>query len=177
MKVSMVSNNVSNNNSNVHFKGLIQGLGNAIIVQDDKISPKSIKLVKALDDYIERAWKAIRNGDLTLCSIPNKKNTVFIKPVYTQKEPSVLFEVDNGKFIERILINRKKPTNFRYEKTIDTEHGSATLKTYNSSVENDYDLNNHVNSIIEKTIPNVLPRRVYLEHFDAEAYKHYHDYP
>ena len=72
MKVSAISNNTYENKSNVHFNGIIQGIGNAIVVQDDKISPKSIKLVKALDDYMEsmvaeKSPKQLFNKNIGFC--------------------------------------------------------------------------------------------------------------
>lgn len=176
----MVSNNINSNKSNVHFNGLVQGLNNAIIIQDEKISSKSIKLVKALDDFIERTWKDIIKGkkikeDPIFISKPDKNTIVSIRPVYTQRYPAVLFEVDNGKYFENILVNRKKPSNFRYEKVILTDHGSATLKTYNSQLENNDEINKKVNNILENSIDPVLPHNVFLEHFDLEAFKNGHE--
>jgi hypothetical protein len=180
MKVSMVSNNAYNSKSNVHFKGIVQGLNNAIVVQDEKISSKAIKLVKALDDLIERTWKDIKNknniSDSPLYMSKTDKDTiVVIRPVYTQKYPAVLFEVNNKKYFENILVNRKKPSNFRYEKGILTDHGSATLKTYNSLLEDDDKINTKVNNILENSIDKVLPHHVFLEHFDIEAFKNGHE--
>ena len=169
----------SNSYSNVRFTGSISGLNNAIIVNDDKLGPKAIKLIHALDDQIERAWKDIKTGKLVqespfFVSQADKK-WVTVRPVYTQKYPAVLFEVEDGKYFEKILVNRKKPSDFRYEKNVYTEHGSATLKTYNSAIENDYELNNHVDDIISKSVKDILHKNVYLEHFDIEAFKSDHD--
>ena len=87
----------------------------------------------------------------------------------------MLFEVEDGKYFEKILINRKKPSQFRYEKNVYTEHGSATLKTYNSEIENNYELNSHVDDIISKSVKDILYKKIYLEHFDIEAFINDHD--
>ena len=169
----------SNNSANIRFQGIISGLNNAIIVNDDKLGPKAMKLIHALDDQIERSWKEIKEGKLIkeapLYVSHADKKWVTVKPVYTQKYPAVLFEIEDGKYFEKILINRKKPSQFRYEKNVYTEHGSATLKTYNSEIENNYELNSHVDDIISKSVKDILYKKIYLEHFDIEAFKNDHD--
>ena len=139
------------------------------------LSNKSLKLMAALDTYIDKTWKGIKDGKINqlepFFARSDKGNILTIKPIYTQRYPAVLFEHDDGKCIQKILFNRERPVSYRYEKTVSTDHGSATLKSYVSNEDKTTPVDNYVDDIICSNLPQIIPNKILLEHFPKSAFK------
>ncbi len=125
---------------------------------------KAHKLVKRMDQFMEDQWAEIRNAHSGFYDLPyftlSGKNKEFatIKPVYQGHNKYILLEVTNDKNTERILINRKNPDLFRFERTVDTDYGSATTKSFNSEYQRNEELQERIGKYIEEYFPQILPR-------------------
>lgn len=143
--------------------------------QFSNLSNKSLRLMAALDAYIDKTWKGIKEGKIDQVEPffvrSDKGNVLTIKPVYTQSYPAVLFEHYDGKTTQRILFNREKPTNYRYEKTISTDHGSATLKSYVSNADKISPVDNYVDEIICSKLPQIIPNKILFEYFPKKSFR------
>ena len=134
----------------------------APVAIDSKLSLKAQGLIRRASTYLEDAWTAIRKGEL-LMEEPNfigftKNNEVVtLKPVYNGRN-SMLLEISKDKHIENIIIDRTKQDNFTYEKRVLTDHGSATLKSYNSKRDNNMLLEETINKKIELGLEAILPK-------------------
>ena len=81
---------------------------------------------------------------------------IFCRRFYQFKN-SILMEIeDNNNHIDRILINRQKPSDYTYERAVITPYGSASGKTYNSQKDNDSKIETRVNDYITKYFDKVL---------------------
>ena len=58
-------------------------------------------------------------------------------------------------------MNRDNPNNFRYEKVIKTDHGSATLKTYSSINGGNKEIDRFVNNIVENNLERILSNKMW----------------
>ena len=125
---------------------------------------KAHKLVKRMDQFMEDQWSEIRNAHSGFYDLPyftlTGKNKEFatIKPVYQGHNKYILLEVTNDKNTERILINRKNPDLFRFERTVDTDYGSATIKSFNSEHQRNEALEERIGKYVEEYFTQVLPR-------------------
>lgn len=145
-----------------------------------KLSRKSIKLMATLDEYIGELYAIAkkenrRNEDIKMPMIENKHGGVLtIKPVYTQQEPSILFSYHTNKGCENILFERKNPNNFRYEKTVYTDFGSATLKTFYSKLSSNHDIEGFVDKLIMEHVPKIFSTKQLSKYFTAAemVYRH-----
>lgn len=160
----------SNNNkfkSNINFT-----TQDAFAKIDNIVSNKTAKLVKRADDFIEDTWAEIRskNSHSRLTrpefKIKDKENVVILKPLYNTLNPSILLEKYGSKYIDRIIIERKNPNNFKYEKAIITPSGSATVKVYDSLRENDSDIVLKVDDLVAKYFPKFLQKVIFKESFN-----------
>ncbi len=142
--------------------------------QFSNLSNKSLRLMAALDTYIDKTWKGIKEGKISqkepLFVSLDKGDVLSIRPVYAQSYPAVLFEHYDGKTTQRILFNREKPTNYRYEKTISTDHGSATLKSYTSNADKISPVDNYVDTIICSRLPQIIPNKILFEYFPKKSF-------
>lgn len=159
------SSNKNQFKSNVNFTGTQDALAKV----DNIVSNKTIKLVKRADDFIEDTWAEIRNKSNRSkllrpeFKIKDKENDVILKPLYNTVNPSILLEKRGPKYIDRIIIERKNPNNFKYEKAVLTPSGSATLKMYDSLRENDPDVVLKVDDMVSKYFPKFLPKVTFKE--------------
>ena len=151
-----------------NFKG-IACYDNILVKDSGRISKKTAKLVIALNDYIDKEWKMIREskkiGSYPSFSSTNGKRTTFIKPIYSQKHPSIIIEHNDGPICKKILMDRSNPNNFRYEKTVETDHGSATLKSYDSRIANDKEINMEVDNILENALEDIFSTKLLRKYF------------
>lgn len=136
---------------------------------NDILSKKAKKLFAALNTQIEETWAAIKKGKTDLKEpafyLANRGKAISVKPVYGASKPMILMEVDDGKYTEKILFDRKNPQEFRYEKVVETDHGSATVKSFNSQVQEDMFITKSVNEMVEKYISKILTKNVVKDYF------------
>lgn len=88
-----------------------------------------------------------------------KERLITLKPVYQGLNNLLLLEVNSNKSVDRVFINRVKPRDFRYERAILTDHGSATVKSFNALTERNVEIEEKVNEYIEKYFPKILPSK------------------
>lgn len=143
-------------------KRLVEELANKSIEQmaEHGISLKADGLVKKVGYLIGEDWTKLRKSgnpmDTPVYRLVDKDNFVTIKPVYHQFKNSILMEIEDNNHIERILINRQKPSDYTYERAVITPYGSASGKTYNSQTGNDKKIESRVNDYINKYFGKVL---------------------
>lgn len=130
---------------------------------ETSLSPKAMNLIKRMSSHIDSAWSDIKKGKSFMDSpffriVDSKDNVVTVKPVYQGYRNLILMEVQNDKYIDRILIDRVKPRDFKYERAVVTEHGSATVKTFNGLKDHDAQTEAKVNEYIENYFTKVLPK-------------------
>lgn len=101
------------------------------------ITLKAEELVKKVGYLIGEDWEKIR-----------KAGDPMTAPVYRV--------ADNDNHIDRILINRQKPSDYTYERAVITPYGSASGKTYNSQKDNDSKIETRVNDYITKYFDKLL---------------------
>lgn len=168
-----ISNFYGQNYNSVNFKGLAS-FDNVLMVDRGKVSKKTAKLMAAVNDCIDKEWKnvkkqAFRDNPPTF-TYQNGKDVVAIKPVYSQRYPALLVEYDNGKIKQNILVDRSNPNNFRYEKTISTDHGSATLKTYDSRHSDNKEINSFVDNLLQNSFEKMTNTRILRQYFDNDEF-------
>lgn len=131
---------------------------------DTSLTLKSLNLIKKVNDLVDKTWIEIRKSGNRM-DFPKfhaadlKGNFVTLKPVYNGLEKKLLFEIENEKYIDRIFINRATPKDYRYERSVITDYGSATTKSFNALKEKDSAIEARVNGYIEKYFPKVLPAK------------------
>lgn len=166
-------NYYSNYNYFVPFKG-IASFDRVLVEDKGKISKRTVKLISALNNLIEEELVNIKKQKI-LDKTPSfnckmNKSSIFIKPVYSQNYPALLVEQHDWKIINSILIDRSNPNNFIYEKNILTDHGSATLKSYNSKIQNDPLINNTVDNLLSSSLEDILSVKILRKYFDDDKF-------
>lgn len=156
-----------------NFKGI--ACYDSILVKDrGKISKKTAKLVIALNEYIDNEWKIIRESNKLysspLFSSTNGKKSTFIKPIYNQKYPALLIEQIDGSICKRILLDRGNPNNFRFEKTVETDHGFATLRSYDSRIDNNKEINMDVDNILCNALEDIISTKLMRKFFADDEF-------
>ena len=161
--VSQTSMTGKSYTSVISKKKLLEGFANKSMEQfsDHGITLKAEGLVKKVGYLIGEDWTKLRKSgnpmDTPVYRVMDKDNFVTIKPVYHQFKNSILMEIeDNNNHIDRILINRQKPSDYTYERAVITPYGSASGKTYNSQKDNDSKIETRVNDYITKYFDKVL---------------------
>ncbi len=173
MQVNLYTNSFNNNrnyNKNICFKGAEDKL---ITESLETISTKSKKLVQCMNCHIDNVWAEIKSGKLMQKSpIFSAKNSsgdfLYVEPIYGVNHPSLLLESYDGKYTDRIVIDRKHPDNFRFERSVATEHGNAAIKTFDSHTGSDQEIEGIINKKIETFFPLIIPRRLLRENFGSE---------
>ena len=164
MKVSNIQNNNLYCANSVSFKAATN-FDRILPSNKGIISKKSVKLINELNSCIDKEWKDIKQGkkiaEKPIFQILDGKKHVTFEPVYAQKYPALLIDINDGKYNERILMNRDNPNNFRYEKMIKTDHGSATLKTYSSINGGNSEIDKFVNNIVENNLEKILSNKMW----------------
>lgn len=169
MQISTTYNNYSSKvnefKNNINFTGSEK----ALAAVDNVVAPKTIKLVKRADEFIEETWAEIRaKKHKSKITIPafrtrDKEVEVLLKPLYNTLKSSILFEARGPKYVDRIIIERQNPNNFRYEKAILTPTGSATIKMYDSRNERNQEIVDKVDNLVAKYFPKILPKVTFKE--------------
>lgn len=125
------------------------------------LTPKSVDLIKKMSHYIDDTWTDIKKGKNIMNSprytVSSNNKIITVKPVYQGLKQLILLEADDGKYLDRVLIDRVRPRDYRYERAIVTDHGSATIKTFNGLKEQNSKIEETVNDYIEKSFPKILP--------------------
>lgn len=164
MQVSKIQNNQPYYSNNISFSA-VTNFERILPANKGILSKKSVKLINDLNACIDREWSDIRKGKLISLNpkfrTEEKGKLITFEPIYTQKYPALLIDINDGKISQKILMNRDNPNNFRYEKVIATDHGSATLKSYNSINGNNKEINEYVNNIIEKNLNSILSHKMW----------------
>lgn len=162
-------------NNNVSYAPNFRGLlvfDRVLIDDKGKISKKTAKLVAALNEQISKEWKNIKmsgNKDKTpIFFSRDRRKITSVKPVYSQKYPALLVEQENGKYTENIIIDRYNPNNFKYEKIVETPYGSATLRSYDSRICNDKEINTRVDNILYNCLDDIITKETMRTFFDDE---------
>ena len=169
MNVNSISiNNYCNNNS-LYFEGRLRRnpigitpqLENVIV--ENGISLKSAKLVKKLSHLIEEDWAKIRKSGKVMEApkymLAERDGTlVTMKPMYERFKNSILMEIEGDKYIDRIIINRQKPSDYTYERATITPYGSASSKTYDSMRDKNTKIESRVDDYIDKYITSLFNR-------------------
>lgn len=163
MQVSNIQN--YNFNNNVSFKAAVPNLDKCLMPDTGKISRKSARLIDDLNKCIAKQWEDIKKGklisDCPNFSVADKCGMTRFEPVYSQRYPALKIESEDGRFTHEIMLDRNNPNNFRYEKTVKTDYGSATLKSYDSRTQNDKDINKFVSNLIEEKLDRILMDKIW----------------
>lgn len=168
MNVNSVSINNNNSTNSLKFTGLGMARAklqqpNDNIISENGISLKASKLVKKLSHLIEEDWTKIRKSGY-LSEKPrymlaeNDGTLVTIQPTYQQFKNNILMEIEENNHIDRITVNRQKPSDYIYERATITPAGFASGRTYNSMIDKNKDIESRVNSYLEKYITNLFNR-------------------
>jgi len=164
MIISNIQNYGNYGGNNLSFKA-VTNFDRHLMPDTGKISHKSTKLIHDLNKCIDKEWRDIRKGTIHALSpkffVKDGKNITRFEPVYSQQYPALLIESNDGRNIHKILLDRDNPNNFRYEKTIATDHGYATLKSYNSKTDNNQDINKFVSNLIENSVDKVIRNKMW----------------
>ena len=137
MNINSVSTNNYNSNNFVKFTGRTRAEAlMASVLAENGISAKSSKYLVAGHDG----------------------NLVTMRPVYHQYKNTILMEVEGDKYIDRILINRQKPSDYTYERATITPYGSASSKTYDSMRDKNTKIESRVDDYIDKYITSLFNR-------------------
>ena len=145
--VTMFSFNIPRN-KNVSFKG-----GADLAAMDEVLSLRACKLVKRAGKLIDDTWPKVKKS--RLMTVPEfvsrtKDKTVILKPVYNFDREKLYLEIQDKKYIEKVIIDRVNPNKFSYEKSVKTDYGSATIKTYNSQNGHNAGMAEKVSGLIEE---------------------------
>ena len=133
--VSQTSMTGKSYTSVISKKRLVEDFANKSMEQfsEHGITLKAEDLVKKVGYLIGEDWTKLRKSgnpmDTLVYRVADNDNFVTIKPVYHRFKNSILMEIeDNNDHIDRILINRQKPSDYTYERAVITPYGSASVK-------------------------------------------------
>lgn len=164
MKINSITNTYSTQHSKqIQFNGLEKPITEAL---ETSLSLKSLSLIKKMDRLIEQTYTEMRKSG-TLMDTPkfrtadSKGNLVTVKPLYHGIKNNIFVEIDDGKYIDRIIINRVRPRDYKYERSVITDHGSATIKSFDGLREHNHSIEDRINNYIEKYFPKILPAENY----------------
>ena len=164
MQVSKIQNNNFSSKNSVSFSA-VTNFERHLMPDTGKVSLKSTRLIHELNKCIDKEWRDIRKGAKIAVSpkffVQDGNNIIKYEPVYSQSYPALLIEANDGKNVHKILLDRDNPNNFRYEKTVVTDFGYATLKSYNSKTENNSDINKFVSDIIESSTDKIIRNKIW----------------
>lgn len=153
--------NVSSNYRQPVFGAILPNLVNGYPTY---LTQKSVNLIKKMSNHIDNTWAEIKKGkslmDSPIFAIGDAENNLItVKPVYQGLKRLLLVEVDKGKSVDRILIDRAKPRDYRFERSIVTDYGSATVKTFNGLKQHNAEIEDMINGYIENYFPKILPKK------------------
>lgn len=131
---------------------------------DSLLNVNAARLFRKINQLIDDTWVKFKE-EKVFGKIPEfvkrvkNDKMVTLKPLYNTEKKSVLFEIRNGRFSDRFIIDRTAPNDFKYEHTIKTDYGSATTKTYDSKRSINPDIIQMLNENIEEYFPKLLPSK------------------
>lgn len=169
MQVNLYTNKFYNPNykSNINFKGA----ENKLVTESlETVSTKSKKLIQCMNCHIDNTWKEIKANKLKqkipYFHIENSGGDILhVSPIYGTNKPLMLIESYDGKYTDRIIINRQYPDNFKFERTVKTDYGTAAIKTFDSHTGSNQEIEGIVNKKIEKFFPLIIPKHLLKESF------------
>jgi len=157
MQIKSVDNNLNTNK--IYFCAAERQVTKVV---DPVLSKNALDLIRDMGFYIEKNWASKRKSglcmDTPVFTIADSNNFVTIKPVYHGQIQRILMEIEGGKRIDRLMIDRTGDRNVKYERAVITDHGSATLRTFNSAFERNKPIEISINEYIEKYFPQVIPQ-------------------
>lgn len=125
------------------------------------LTPKSINLIKKMSNFIDDTWTEIKKGtsimDSPKFTVSNKGKVITVRPIYQGIKNAILIEAEDSKYIDRIIIDRVRPRDYKFERSIITDHGSATVKSFNGLKQRDDSIEAIVNEYVENSFPKILP--------------------
>ena len=128
---------------------------------ETSLTPKSINLVKKMSQFIDTTWKDIKKGNQMMSSprftVSNDGKVITVRPIYQCLKNAILVEAEDSKYIDRIIIDRVRPRDYRFERSIVTDHGSATVKSFNGLKQHNSEIEDIVNNYIESSCSKILP--------------------
>lgn len=157
----MQINSINNFSVNSRYENNVSFSGRRKIIDfgENHISPRAIRLTKELSDIIAEDWKDIRKSNNLMDSphyfVGDKYALVSIKPFYQHLKKFILMEVQDDKYIDRVIIDRAKPNDYKYERALITPHGSATFKSFDAARERNFDIEHRVSNYIETYVSKI----------------------
>lgn len=149
-----------NFNSNVIKKPAFKA--NAALVVEDVtntlFTAKNVRLLKEVENLFDETWIKIKSKkskksqpEFIIRKANNTKLT--LKALYGGIKDQILVSVEKGELTEQVLIPRNHHDTIRYEKIKKTPYGSATLKSYNSNIQQNNPMELYVNEFLEENLP------------------------
>lgn len=133
---------------------------NSMEVLESLFSEKNKQLLRRTRDMIDSTWQEIKAGKLSQEQpefIKNKTaEKITLKPVYSGYKSEILLKIEKDGTVEQIFIPKETANEIRYEKIKKTEYGSATIKSYNSRLGQNNDMNIYVNGLLNKYLPEFI---------------------
>lgn len=133
----------------------------ADVIDEFNISLFNRRYIQRTSHLIEDMWTQIRKGELLSESphfaiAPKKEAVGILRPVYN-KNNELLLEISDGRYQERFYLDREKYKYFRYEKSVATDYGSATLKYFDSRIQKNKNIAEYVNEKLSKYFLELFP--------------------
>lgn len=163
-----VSPNFNNNNNTVSFGhyDVVENVAKEIGLTNSNplkpiISKKAKELFSLLEISVASKFTKLRkaknySGEVPEFFTKGKNGThAVLRPVYNGGD-NFLIQVNDQKGFEKILVNRRNPEIFKYEKGIFTPAGTSSARTYNSAIEKNATINSRVNEIFEEYLSSML---------------------
>ena len=157
-------NYTQNSRNNISFKAGITKemieLKN-VMAQDSYLTLKSQSLLRKMNNLIDNKWTELKKQKATGV-IPEfvhktaKDTTITVKPLYNSIKKTVLFQVEKGKNIDRVIIERSVPNAYTYEHAVRTDFGSATTRTFDSRKNKNSEISKKVNNLIDEYFPKIF---------------------
>lgn len=154
-----ITNSYNSYNSYNCKKPNFTGL-NTINGFETALTPRSFNLIKKMSNYIDDTWTQIKKGNVIMSSpsytVSDKGKVITVKPIYQGLKNAILVEAEDPKYIDRIIIDRVRPRDFKFERSVRTDHGSATVKSFDGLKQRDSKIEETVNEYIENSFSKIL---------------------
>ncbi len=133
---------------------------NTMNVLETMFSERNKQLLRKARNLIDLAWRDIKSGKLHMEQpefvVKKPAEKITLKPVYSGYKSDMLLKIKKDKMVEQIFIPKETANEIRYEKLRKTEHGSATIKSYNSKLGQNNDMNLYVNDLLNNYLPEFI---------------------
>ncbi len=149
-----------NFNSNVIKKPAFKANAAPVVedVTNTLFTAKNVRLLKEVENLFDETWIKIKSKkskksqpEFIIRKANNTKLT--LKALYGGIKDQILVSVEKGELTEQVLIPRNHHDMIRYEKIKKTPYGSATLKSYNSNIQQNNPMELYVNEFLEENLP------------------------